>query len=298
MSAEQLVREGKLDEALAQLQQEVRGKPADSRLRVFLFQLLAVQGNWQRALTQLSVVGEMDAATLPMVQTYREAVQCELLRNEVFAGKRTPVVFGQPEEWVALLTEALRLDAAGSAKEAAALREKALEAAPATSGGLTLETRRTGPDPETSEAAFEWLADADSRLGPLVEAVVHGRYYWIPQARIQQIDLDPPADLRDFVWMPAHFTWANGGTAVGLIPSRYPGSEQSADPLIRLGRATDWVEAAPGTFFGVGQRMLATDGGEHALLDLRQIRFDVDPAAEPPAAGSPAGGQGVADDHG
>jgi type VI secretion system protein ImpE len=279
MSAEQLVREGKLDEALAQLQQEVRTKPADSRLRVFLFQLLAVQGNWQRALTQLSVVGEMDAATLPMVQTYREAVQCELLRSEVFAGKRTPVVFGQPEEWVALLTEALRLDAAGSAQEAAAMRERALEAAPATSGSLTLETRRTGPDPETSEAAFEWLADADSRLGPLFEAVVNGRYYWIPQARIQQIDFDPPTDLRDFVWMPAHFTWANGGTAVGLIPSRYPGSEQSADPLIQLGRATDWVQAAPETYFGVGQRMLATDGGEHALLDLRQIRFNVEPAA-------------------
>ena len=72
---------------------------------------------------------------------------------------------------------------------------------------------------------------------------------------------------------------ANGGTAVGLLPSRYPGSEQSADPLIRLGRATDWVAAAPETYVGAGQRMLATDGGEHALLDLRQIRFNVAPEA-------------------
>ena len=83
MSADQLLRDGKLDEALAALQQDVRAKPADAKLRVFLFQLLAVQGSWERALTQLNVAGEMDASNLAMVQTYREAIRCELLRAEM-----------------------------------------------------------------------------------------------------------------------------------------------------------------------------------------------------------------------
>ena len=91
MTAQELLREGQLDEALAALQQEIRQSPADAKLRVFLFQLLAVQGQWDRALTQLSVVGELDALALPMVQTYREAIRCEVLRSEVFAGKRTPL---------------------------------------------------------------------------------------------------------------------------------------------------------------------------------------------------------------
>src|SRR6188768_4003843 len=130
MSADQLLREGKLDEALAALQNQVRAKPADAKLRDFLFQLLAVQGNWERALTQLNVAGELDASNLAMVQTYREAIRCELLRAEIFAGKRSPLIFGQPDEWLALLTQALKLTAEGQHAAAADLRAKAFDSAP------------------------------------------------------------------------------------------------------------------------------------------------------------------------
>ena len=43
MPALQTLREGNLDEAFRELQQEVRRSPADAKLRVFLFQLLSVQ---------------------------------------------------------------------------------------------------------------------------------------------------------------------------------------------------------------------------------------------------------------
>jgi type VI secretion system protein ImpE len=280
MSADQLLREGKPDEALPALQQAIRANPADSKLRVFLFQLLAVHGQWERALTQLNVAGEMDAAHLAMVQTYREAIRCELLRADVFAGKRSPLVFGQPDEWVALVMQALSLTAKGEHAAAGELRDKAFEAAPATSG--TIATAGPLPrvesagqaEPATVETSFEWLADADPRLGPVLEGIVNGRYYWIPLHHIQRVVVEAPADLRDFVWAPVHFVWANGGDTVGLIPTRYPGSEQSTDPLVRLGRKTDWNEVAPGLFAGLGQRMLAADSGEFSLLDVREIRLN------------------------
>jgi type VI secretion system protein ImpE len=276
MSADELLREGMLDEALAALQQEVRAKPADAKLRVFLFQLLAVQGQWERALTQLNVAGELDAATLAMVQTYREAIRCELLRAEIFAGKRSPLIFGQPDEWLALLMESLRLTAEGKHGPASELRTRALEAAPATGGTIVTGTpTRSASEGETATAdrGFEWLADADSRLGPVIEAIVSGRYYWVPLHHVQRIVIDPPEDLRDVVWMPAHFVWANGGDSVALIPTRYPGSESSPDPLIRLSRKTDWTEAAAGVFLGQGQRMLAADSGDFSLMDVREIRL-------------------------
>jgi type VI secretion system protein ImpE len=287
MSADELLREGKLDEALAALTQQVRAQPADAKLRVFLFQLLAVQGQWDRALTQLNVAGEMDAAHLAMVQTYREAIRCELLRAEIFAGKRSPLVFGQPDEWIALLMQSLPLFAQGQYAAASELRDKAFEAAPTTSGTLVIpDMDATTPPAATSDdllkpenqatrqMPFEWLADADSRLGPVLEAIVNGRYYWVPLHRISRIDVEPPADLRDAVWMPVHFVWANGGDTVGLIPTRYPGSESSADPLIRLARKTEWRELADGVFAGQGQRMFATDSGEFSLMDLRQIKLN------------------------
>jgi type VI secretion system protein ImpE len=88
MLAEERLREGDLDESLRQLQEQVRKAPADSKLRVFLFQLLALRGEWDRAMTQLNVAGELDAGTLAMVQTYREALRCEVLRAEIFAEKK------------------------------------------------------------------------------------------------------------------------------------------------------------------------------------------------------------------
>jgi type VI secretion system protein ImpE len=266
-AAERAVREGDLDVALSNLQEQVRKEPANADLRVFLFQLLSVMGQWERALTQLNVAAELDAKALAMAQMYREAIRCELLRADVFAGKRSPVVFGEPEQWLALLIESLLVRGTPRAHQAEELRQRAFESAPASAGSL-------------DGTRFDWIADADMRLGPVCEAVINGRYYWLPFEKLSRIDLDAPADLRDVVWAPAHFQFANGGESVGVIPTRYPGSEAAADPQIRLGRKTVWTESAEGVFGGLGQRVLTTDTGEHAVMDVRRILIGVQAGEE------------------
>jgi type VI secretion system protein ImpE len=256
--AEQAVRNGDPDAALKTLQDQVRQNPSDAKLRVFLFQLLCVVGQWERALTQLNVAAELDASTLAMAQMYREALQCESLRAQVFAGKRSPVIFGEPPDWMAWLIESLLVRGTERSGESGSLRDRAFEAAPQTAGSIDGQP-------------FEWIADADMRLGPVCEAIINGRYYWVPFDRLSKIDLEAPIDLRDVVWMPAHFQFGNGGEAVGLIPTRYPESESSDDPQVRLARKTVWREEVPEVFLGLGQRVLATEAGEHAIMDLRTI---------------------------
>lgn len=257
-AAERAVRDGDLDVALAHLQEQIRKEPASAELRVFLFQLLAVMGQWERALTQLNVAADLDAKALAMAQMYREAIRCELLRAEVFAGKRSPVIFGEPDEWLALLIESLLVAGSAKGQQADELRQRAFDAAPPSPGSVDGEP-------------FDWIADADMRLGPVCEAIINGRYYWLPFARLSTIDLEAPADLRDVVWCPAHFLFANGGEVVGVIPTRYPGSEAAEDPQIRLARKTVWSETAEGVYVGLGQRVFATDMGERAVMDVRRI---------------------------
>ena len=252
---------GDLEQALDRLQGQLRKDPANAKLRIFLFQLLAVLGQWDRALTQLKVAGELDAGNLAMVQTYRDALSCEALRDEIYAGHRSPLIFGQPATWIALLVEALRLSAAGEVERSQQMRDEAFAAAPVTRGSIDGQ-------------AFEWIADADSRLGPVLETIINGRYYWVPFNRIRDIRIEAPADLRDVVWMPAYFTWANGGESVGLIPTRYPGSHASADPQLRLARRTEWIDRGAELFVGLGQRMLATDAGEYPIMDARAVRLE------------------------
>lgn len=263
MIAEQYIREGKPNEALQTLQAEIRKNPGNPKLRVFLFQLLVVLGEWERSLAQLNVAGELDAANLAMVQTYREAIACEVLRKDIFAGLKTPLIFGEPQQWIALLQQALKLDSTQQYQEAKQLRDEAFALAPATSGSINGD-------------AFDWIADADTRLGPMLEAIVNGRYYWIPFNNIREIQLEAPADLRDVVWMPAHFVWSNGGDAVGLIPTRYPQSELSNDSAIRLARKTEWQSLDDTGYIGLGQRLFSTNENEYALMDIRELKLNPD----------------------
>ncbi len=215
------------------LKQDVRKAPRDARLRTFLFQMFCITGEWDRALTQLSVAAELDPAGPPMAQTYTSAIRCEILREKVFRGERSPTVLGDPGSWLPLLIEATRLLATGQPDQAAKLRDDALDAAPETEGTL-------------NETAFAWIADADPRLGPVLEVFINGNYMWVPFERVRALRLDPPADLRDQVWMPAHFTWSNDGEADGMIPTRYPGSASSVDPALALSRKTEWRDAGAG----------------------------------------------------
>lgn len=260
-AVEQSFRAGELAETLTRLQNEVRQRPADPALRIFLAQVLMVQGQWDRALNQLKVIEELDAGALPMVRTYQSAIQCERLRAAVFAGERSPLVFGDPEPWLAMLLKALALLNQNHIAQAAELRAQALDSAPTSAGSLNGER-------------FAWIADADSRLGPILEVLLNGAYYWVPWHRIQKVVVEPPADVRDLVFLPAQFIWANGGEAIGLIPTCYPGSHAVDDNAVRMARKTEWNQMDESTFLGSGQRVLATDAAEIGLLEVREIVLD------------------------
>lgn len=260
-----LLKASDVDGALHALQEQVRARPADAKLRIFLFQLLCVTGDWKRAVTQLKLCAELDPVAATMAQAYREAIICEVFREKVFAGAKDPLIFGQPQDWVALLVEALKALAAGDAARAAELRERAFAAAPAVPG-------------EVNGTRFDWIADADTRLGPILEVIVNGRYFWMPFSAIAALRVEAPTDLRDAVWTAGNLTLHNGGEFVVLIPTRYPGTPAEGDGTARLARSTTWVDAGGGGFRGIGQRLLATDQGDTPLMDLRVLRMDAVPA--------------------
>jgi type VI secretion system protein ImpE len=261
MTAEELLKEARPEEALKGLQKAVRDQPANAKPRVFLFQLLSVLGGWQRANTQLQVLSEMDSESMMLARVFEPILVCEAIRADVFAGKRTPIIFGQPPEWIGFLVQAMEHFGRGEFEAGSKLRNQAFEAAPMSGGQINGQ-------------AFEWIADADERLGPVLEVILEGRYYWVPFCRIRQVFIEPATDLRDLVWAPAQFVWENGGQASAHIPTRYAGTERSDDGKLKLARKTEWVDKG-GTHTGLGQRILATDSGEYPLLEIRTIEFTI-----------------------
>lgn len=259
--AEAAIRSGTPRSALTALTQAVKASPGDARLRIFLAQLLCVLGQWDRAHTQLNVAADLDATAHPMREMVGHALRCELMRAAVFEGRRSPMIFGQPDAWMALLIESLLQAGQGQQAQAQALADRAFEAAPASEGRLNGQP-------------FAWIADADSRLGPVLEAMINGRYYWLPFSRLSHVRMEAPTDLRDFVWLPATVTFVNGGEAIAMLPTRYPGTERSGEDALLMARQTTWQPAGAERWFGLGQRVLVTDQGEHDLLGIREIELN------------------------
>ncbi len=259
MTPEDYLKQGDLNESLRLLQEQVKKQPANSEYRIFLFQLLSIMGQWERALTQLRVVKELDDKAIALAQMYQQIIICEQFREQVFSGSKKPLIVGEPNKWIALLIQALKLATEEKYVASLELRSQAFEEAPKIAGTI-------------NDDAFVWLADSDVRIGPVIEAFINGRYIWTTLENLSDIIIEKPADLRDLVWLPAHFTWKNGGENYGLLPTRYPYSYQS-DPLLALSRKTIWQEYSNDLSIGYGQKMWITDIADYPMMETWIIKI-------------------------
>lgn len=266
----EMLQAGDIGAALEQAMGDVRADAGNAKARILLFQLMCLTGDWEKARRQLYVLKDMDAETIPMFETYDPVIQCEMFRQAVFDGQRRPLLFGEPRDWLATLCQALPHFAEGRLEQGLEMQAEAFDQAPTSSGRIA-----AGDGAEAEE--FEWIADADERLGPVLEVFLKGHYYWVPFEHIRLVRIDEPEDLRDLVWTPAQFQWANGGEAVGFVPTRYPGTENATDDRLRLSRMTEWLgndgDDADDLQVGLGQRLLATDAGEYPLMGIREIKI-------------------------
>ena len=259
MNAQDILRSGDISGARAALAGELRRTPANVDLRQFFWQLLAVVGEWDKAEQQLRTLAMAEPKAMMMGGVYNQVLGAMKARAAVLSGAARGVSLVGSEPWVESLLDALQAFGRKAA-DAPLLSEAALAAAPATAGAMDGEP-------------FAWIADADLRFGPMLEAVIGEHYGFVPFAALRRIKISEPVDLRDTVWLPAELETRSGQTSMAFIPVLYPGTPQSGDDALMLARRTDWVDV-DGVEQGLGQRLLTSDGPEQGLLAIRDIRLD------------------------
>ncbi len=84
MTAVELYREGKLDEAIQALGAVLRENPADAQRRTFLFELLCFAGAYDRAEKQLDILAGGSKESEMGSLLYRAALHAERTRQEMF----------------------------------------------------------------------------------------------------------------------------------------------------------------------------------------------------------------------
>jgi type VI secretion system protein ImpE len=134
------------------------------------------------------------------------------------------------------------------------------------------ESHNPGRAGRLNGRGFSSIEDIHPALGPRLEVFAAGSYVWIPFEHIASIHMEAPRRLRDTLWAPAMVRTAPSfkEKELGevLIPVLYPGSWRSANPDIRLGRVTEWIDDLP-----MGQKMLRLDDEEVSLLEVRDLQF-------------------------
>jgi type VI secretion system protein ImpE len=258
--ADELLRAGDLMGARAALIEGARQAPSDQKVRMFLFQLMCLLGEWDKAQAQLRTLASLSAEAQMLAVTYNICIDAEKMRTEVFGGLCPPVLLVSSSAWGAQLAGALADLAQGRIDEGVEKRDAAFDAAPECPGQLDGVT-------------FEWVADGDGRFGPSFEAIIQGRWGLVPFDAIQSITSEGPQDLRDLVWLPAEVMFRTGQSVKAMLPVRYPGSEASDDAAVRMARRTDWRDEPFGPA-GLGQHEWSLSGGEdQGLLSMRRLTF-------------------------
>jgi len=124
------------------------------------------------------------------------------------------MIFGQPDQWLALLIESLLVAGAGARPLDRAARARLRGSA--SHGG---DDRRP---------AVLVIADADSRIGPVLEAVINGRYLLGAVLAVAENRLrETRGSARHGLGCRRTSSSRTAASPVAFIPTRYPGSEAS-----------------------------------------------------------------------
>jgi len=90
MNAKELFQAGKLTEAIQSLTVEVRSNPTDPRRRSFLFELLTLAGEFDRAFKHLDVLAQTSPAAEVGALLYKSAISAEKQRQSLFSKGQQP----------------------------------------------------------------------------------------------------------------------------------------------------------------------------------------------------------------
>jgi type VI secretion system protein ImpE len=97
LQAEALYREGKLAQAIASLNAELKERPTDVQRRTFLFELLCFAGDYERAGKQLDVLLRGDPESTPGILAYQGILEAEGERRKMFATGAFPASKSEPQ---------------------------------------------------------------------------------------------------------------------------------------------------------------------------------------------------------
>jgi len=262
MDSKDLIKAGRLSKAREQLIEEVKSSPADLSKRTLLFQVLSFCGEWDKAERHLDVIAAHDSSRETGVQVYKNLIQAERVRVEVFKRNSRPSFLPKTPSYLEMYFSAQEKLFGEKIGEANDLFNQIDTQRPVISGTINGKN-------------FTGFKDTDTFVSFFLETIINEQYIWVPFESIKEIFISPPKTLFDCLWIAARVTTWDGLSLSCYLPVLYIDSYHHNDDLVKLGRMTDWTPLGGPFSKGAGQRIFQIGEEEVPILEIREVLFKI-----------------------
>ena len=276
-----LISSGQLACALNHALSELRVDPLNAQMRAVYVELLCIAGELDKADAQLDMIVRQHPDFLLGAVNVRQLIRAETARRDFYQGGMTATLFGEPAPMFSALLK-LRL----------AMHEQDIAGATLAAGEM--EQLRPQVAIACGDKCHTDIRDLDDSLGGYLELFgTDGKYYLAGFEQVASLKLHPVKSLLDTIWRRVDISIVDGPQGEAFLPMIYvanpvadAGVAADVDPLIQLGRATNWHEHSDRLITGTGQKMLLL--GEQAIALSEVFELDAISEAEPAAGAAMA----------
>ncbi len=260
-NGQELYRQGRLADAVAAMNAEVKAHPTDIAARGFLAELLCFEGNHQRVDLLLDQMAGLDGSLAVPLALMRQLLRADVARQQFHDEGRLPEFVDSPADWVKAYLEASIRVREGRFAEAVTLLAAAEAERPRVAGSHDGKT-------------FDDFRDLGDLAPGILEVYTStGKFFWIPLDRVVELEFRPPRRPRDLLWRQALMTVRNGPEGEVYLPALYAGSAGAGDDAVRLGRVTNWLGNDGEPVRGQGQRCFLVGEDDVPILELGRLSF-------------------------
>lgn len=245
-----------LQAALAEAQVEVVNDPDNVELRSLLFELLMVEGSFEKALEQVDVLTRLDAMDKDVLAFFRRLIEAAEKRRRFYElGEGGPGSFMQPPDY----GECFMTATVAHAQNRPGIVEECLQEAdpPGISGRLV-----TAEGLEVEFSDFEDMADLHA---PFLPALVPGEFLWLPWESVRKLEFDQSSErsLFETIFRPARLQLQ--------IDSSHTQDYQVWVPMVYHYNGPDWEMKMSGDL-----RLTRTEQGYSLTRGWRVLRATID----------------------
>ncbi|MBH0000354.1 MULTISPECIES: type VI secretion system accessory protein TagJ [Pseudoalteromonas] len=246
-----LIREGKLTDALSCCATELQDEPLNFDIRSVYAELLCINGELEKADKQLDFMVQKNPEFAVGAVNLRHLIRAQQSRVDFYQGKGIPKLFHDAD---ALDTIFLRMHVAlleNEVDEAAKLAKE-------------MEELRV----QASQSGTSVIRDLDDSLGPYLEVLgTNGEFYLANFNEIETLKVEPNESLLESIWLRVEITIKDGGpSGTAHLPLVYANSNSE---LEKLGQVSDWEELQDEFIIGKGMKMLFVDDEAITIPNLK-----------------------------